>query len=540
MKSQKTKRIVFIADFFRSDLLGGAECNDARLIEYLRSQGQEVEEITSSKVSENLIESFDNEETVYLVSNFIGLSENSKKALMDKGSYIIYEHDHKYVKTRDPSRFKEFKAPKGQIINKEFYSKAKAVVVLSKICKEVLEKNIPTAKVFNIGCSLWSEERLKFLEQLSESEKTNEVAVLRSGNPIKGTAQAVSYCEKKNISYELVSSSDEKEFLTNLSKFEKLVYFPQVLETFCRLTAEAKMMNCKLVTKRKLLGFGSEDCYELSGKQLIQEIRVRNRKAFELFDNLINESETKKDITAILTCYKRPHLLLKQIEALKVQSVPPKDIWVWINRPEEGEGFEEHLSLKELEKSGAKVFLSNHNWKFYGRFAAAMLVDTEYVAIFDDDTFPGKDWFSNCLQTMSKKEGILGGVGCVLPGDRYYGHHRIGWSNPNEEIEEVDLVGHAWFFKREWLQYLWREKPQTWENGEDIQFSYMAQKYGGVKTYVPPHPRDKPEMFSSLKGMEYGVDEVATSNQRNHTTFYKQRDECVRKAVRNGWKLLRS
>jgi hypothetical protein len=101
------------------------------------------------------------------------------------------------------------------------------------------------------------------------------------------------------------------------------------------------------------------------------------------------------------------------------------------------------------------------------------------------------------------------------------------------------LVGHAWFFKRDWLQYLWREKPFMWDNGEDIQFSYLAQKYGNIDTYVPPHPKNDPTKSSSLKGYEYGVDSKATSTPENHKIFYPQRDACVRNAIANGWKTVR-
>ena len=243
--------------------------------------------------------------------------------------------------------------------------------------------------------------------------------------------------------------------------------------------------------------------------------------------------EEHEDVTVILTCYRRPHLLNEQIQSLKNQTVPPKDIWVWINDADENRNYEFDLD------SDIKIFRCNHNWKFFGRFASAMLADTEYVAIYDDDTMPGRKWHENCLKTMKTQAGILGGVGCLLPGEHYHGHRRVGWSAPNNEIEEVDLVGHAWFFKRDWLQYFWSEKPHTWENGEDIHFSYTAKKYGGIRTYVPPHPEGEHEMFSSVKGMEYGVDDVATSASRNHKIFYKQRDECVKHAILNGWKLVK-
>ena len=87
---------------------------------------------------------------------------------------------------------------------------------------------------------------------------------------------------------------------------------------------------------------------------------------------------------------------------------------------------------------------------------------------------------------MHKQEGILGSAGVILNSGIYVDHTRSGWPAKNENIERVDLVGHAWFFKREWLKYLWMEKPATWDNGEDIHFSYLAQKYGNIQTYCPP------------------------------------------------------
>jgi len=520
--------IVFVADLFRQDLLGGAESNDNILIRGLEKMGHSVECHRASSISPEYIR--ENKEKKFIISNFISLSEASKNSLVEMGcDYIIYEHDHKYVSTRDPSVFVEYKIPENKIINKRFYQEAQAVVVLSKVCREVIEKNLGISNVHNIGCSLWSQEKFEFLKSLSARAKSGTV-VLDSSNPIKGTAEAKEVCENRKIEYSLISSADEVKFLEMLSSAERLVFIPQVLETFCRLVAEAKMMGCKVLTKKNLIGFASEDCFNLSGEELIDVMSSRVSKAIDFFHKKVQEDTSVNDITTILNCYRRPHLLEKQIEAIKNQSVKPSEVWVWVNDSEENRDYD----FDKLD--GVKVFRCNHNWKFYGRFAAAMLADTKYVAMFDDDTIPGENWFKNCTTTMKTNPGILGGVGCLISGNKYYGHKRVGWSNPNQEVIEVDLVGHAWFFERECLQYLWREKPQTWDNGEDIQFSYLAQKYGNVKTFVPPHPSDDTSQFSSLQGFELGVDDVATSNSRNHEVFYKQRDSCVATAIANGWK----
>ena len=98
-------------------------------------------------------------------------------------------------------------------------------------------------------------------------------------------------------------------------------------------------------------------------------------------------------ITVILNCYKRPEYLKEQIEAIKNQSVPIEDIWIWYNKPEDQEQF-------DLSGLGCKVATCNHNFKFHGRFAFGLLAQTEYVAYFDDDTITGPKWFENCLNAI--------------------------------------------------------------------------------------------------------------------------------------------
>ena len=54
------------------------------------------------------------------------------------------------------------------------------------------------------------------------------------------------------------------------------------------------------------------------------------------------------------------------------------------------------------------------------------------------------------------------------------------------------------------------EEPETWEVAEDIQFSYSLQRYGNINSYVPPQPLEDDSLCGSLKGHEYGGDDVAS------------------------------
>jgi hypothetical protein len=225
-----------------------------------------------------------------------------------------------------------------------------------------------------------------------------------------------------------------------------------------------------------------------------------------------------------------------QIESLRNQTIKPKQIWLWINDHEDNRDFDP--TTLDVDR----VFKNDFNWKFYGRFAAALLADTEYIAIYDDDTIPGDKWHENCLNTMETHEGILGSAGIILKSDQYINHDRCGWPTQNVQVTEVDLVGHAWFFKREWLRYLWQEKPVTWDNGEDIQFGFMAKVYGGIPTYCPPHPPNDRSLHGSVLGNELGIDNKATSTNSavSHQQFFSERDRCVQEGLKRGWKTVRN
>ena len=231
------------------------------------------------------------------------------------------------------------------------------------------------------------------------------------------------------------------------------------------------------------------------------------------------------NITVILNCYKRPEYLKEQIESIENQTIKPKEIWIWYNNPED----REQIDLSE-EFGDYKIINSNHNFKFHGRFALGLLAQTEYVVFFDDDTIPGPRWFENCFNTLEKTgDAILGTAGVLFNGEKndynYSRHDKIGWNGLNYDlITKVDLVGHSWFMKKSNLKYLFYEEPMTWDNGEDIQLSYLALKYGGIETYVPPHPPENQELWGSMKetGWTYGTDESASWKKGSHLDLRNQ------------------
>jgi hypothetical protein len=532
-------KILFVSDFFSNEVNGGAEIYDSVLIEELKKRNIKVAKFKSQEFNEKHINLYGKMGFVFLISNFVGLQPRVKKFLqLPQHRYYILEHDHKYLKNRNPALFTNFTAPQPEIANKEFYASANAVFCQSVKHAEVLKTNLKIDNVINLGCSLWSQEQLNLIRS-KITEKNNKAFISGDPNPIKGLNEAVSYCKKKGVDYDVINKCDYDTFITTLAQYEKFVFFPKTLESFCRVILEARMLGCKLLTNN-LNGCTYEPWFkEYKGENLIEFVdNQRDLIVSKIIDTMshVEEIEQKEgDITVILNCYRRPYNLEMQIEALRNQSVKPAQIWLWINH---------HEDNKDFDPSGLdvdRVFKNDFNWKFYGRFAAALLADTEYVAIYDDDTIPGSKWHENCLNTMKTHEGILGSAGILLNGSRYVQHDRCGWPTQNRETTEVDLVGHAWFFRREWLRYLWQEKPTTWDNGEDIQFAFMAKIHGGIPTYCPPHPPEDRELHGSILGNELGIDSKATSTNSavSHHQFFSERDLCVQTGLQKGWNTVR-
>jgi GT2 family glycosyltransferase/2-polyprenyl-3-methyl-5-hydroxy-6-metoxy-1,4-benzoquinol methylase len=175
------------------------------------------------------------------------------------------------------------------------------------------------------------------------------------------------------------------------------------------------------------------------------------------------------------------------------------------------------------------------NAHFHARFALALTATTEYVAVFDDDAIPGSRWFENCLETYRRTPGILGTAGVILHEGRYCPCSKHGWHSPSTEAVQVDLVGHAWFLRAEWVHYLFAVSTLLGTNGEDIELAARAWRLGGISAYCPPHPPDDRGVWGSTLGSSLGDDEAAAFRRARHVA---ERDQIVQVEIAAGWQPL--
>tara|TARA_R110002020_G_scaffold76558_1_gene193900 strand:+ start:8921 stop:9769 length:849 start_codon:yes stop_codon:yes gene_type:complete len=277
-------RVVFIADAFADQLPGGGELNNDILIKMLGEEGLTILPINSGGVVPLLIEHHANDK--FIVANFMALREDCRNALYDK-KYIIYEHDHKYLKSRNPAAFSDYEVPPDDIINAEFYKNALAVICQTQFHADIVKKNLNLDNIISVGGNLWSDEILDLLQEISEKPKEDKCSIMISNNWHKNTDGAVKFCESNDLPFELIQPASYKDFLSNLGKNTKLVFFPHTPETLSRIVVEARMMGMGVVTSNQV-GATKEEWFQYKGAELIDIMRRKKTEICNTVRDLLN------------------------------------------------------------------------------------------------------------------------------------------------------------------------------------------------------------------------------------------------------------
>ena len=276
--------VIFVADLFVDQHLGGAELNDHTLVTWLKETDRLFERKNSSFLTEKYI--LENRDKKFIISNFARLHSTAPPALA-LTDYIIYEHDYKFLSNRNPIDCPDFKVPDSSRINLNFYKNAQAVICLSKMHREIFEKNMSLHNLMNIHCSLFDNEKIDLLLELAKTPKSKKYAVIDDTNPTKKTQQTITWCHQHNIEFDLISHQDNKEFLKILSEYENLVFMPGHPEPTPRIAVETKLMGVNLIAPKRLIGVAHEYWWGWEASKIAEELRTIREAAFKMFVSLL-------------------------------------------------------------------------------------------------------------------------------------------------------------------------------------------------------------------------------------------------------------
>ena len=351
-------KILFVADFFlRDGVRGGAELVDDELTQVLSDMGFDIQLINSSLVDIPLLE--EQEYDAILVSNFVHLKEDTKEAMITGKNYFIFEHDHKYLKSRNPATYPNQEAPSAEIANESFFKNAAAVFCQTGMHARLLQKNILLDNVVNLTTSIWSEKEMQTITDAQETKKEVPNVIIESSNPIKGTAIAKAFCKQNGMEFESIPSTDFETFVKLLARAKNLVFFPASYESCCRLLVEARMLNCS-VTTNSLAGAVHEEWFKLSGKELTDLMKTKKEQIAETVSSVLKSSQEHflpldiPKISILTSVYNGDEHIEGFLKDITSQSIFDKCELILVNCNSPGN--EREIILKYVEKYGNIVY----------------------------------------------------------------------------------------------------------------------------------------------------------------------------------------
>lgn len=100
-------KFIYLSDLLLQDIVGGGELSDHELCHQIELLGYDVDKIRCKDFKITNI----NTDSFYIISNFVSLDPHVLSVLQNNCNYIIYEHDHKYIKSRNPALYINYEAP---------------------------------------------------------------------------------------------------------------------------------------------------------------------------------------------------------------------------------------------------------------------------------------------------------------------------------------------------------------------------------------------------------------------------------------------
>jgi FkbM family methyltransferase len=219
------------------------------------------------------------------------------------------------------------------------------------------------------------------------------------------------------------------------------------------------------------------------------------------------------DITVVISAFNRPELLKDQVEAIKKQTLKPKEIIVWLTKSKhweegewkyadnevvKGEGWvETHFDIPE----GVTLVSTEQDLKLPARFAAALFAKTNYVLLLDDDVFPAEGYLEETLKVSKREHAVVSAYGMYYENELNDGLAKRYGDNGDktEEAVEVDVGGHSWFGRKEWFSTFFREPVLLETEGDDLHFAYTLKKYTDVKIVVSALPDNDRHIWSNTR-----------------------------------------
>jgi hypothetical protein len=243
--------VIFVADFFASDITGGAELTSEALINKCPKSFFKLhsQSLTSQMATKN-------KDKIWVLLNWKGADIQAIFTLFKNQSKVYFvEYDYKYCQFRS-SHLHKLQTGKdcdchltqyGDLIA-AFYQASKHVFFMSQKQKEQYDLLFPNIKLnATVLSSVWEEKDFHTFKDIRANRIANDKwAILKGGSWIKNQQATEAYAKDNGLEYDLIGGLPYEQFLVELGKYKGLLFHPAGFDTCPRLVIEAKLMGLEL------------------------------------------------------------------------------------------------------------------------------------------------------------------------------------------------------------------------------------------------------------------------------------------------------
>ena len=251
---EKEPDILIVSDFFASDVQGGAELTTQALVDSVPSDIT-IKQIRCREVTLDTLQEF--KDKYWIFTNIATLDFNLLPSVAANLDYSVIEYDYKFCRYRSIEKHEMIEGEAcdchesihGKIIS-TFFLGARNIWWMSEAQEKRYTDRFPfLAKTESIVLSsVFSEKFFAKVNELKDNKLERKGwRVLDSQSWIKGTDDAIKYCEDNSLEYKKLSGLTHNQVLESLATAEGLVYLPVGGDTCPRLVIEAKLLGCELV-----------------------------------------------------------------------------------------------------------------------------------------------------------------------------------------------------------------------------------------------------------------------------------------------------
>lgn len=322
-KISPTARIVFVADAFADEYVGGAELTTQALID---SSPYEVCRLHCRDVNMQTLEAGVNKHWIF--GNFSTLNGALIPTIAANMKYSVLEYDYKYCRHRSPEKHLSIEGVpcdchnqmNGKLVS-AFYHAAQNIWWMSERQKDRYTTLFPflADKPGIVLSSVFDDVtlgKIKLLRATRSAEDRTGWIVLGSNSWIKGFEDAEKWCKDNEKPYDVVWNVPYDTVLAKLASAEGLVYLPRGGDTCPRLVIEAKLLGCKLQLNDNVQ-HRNEEWFATDDLQEIEEYLYAARSVFwNATRSVIEHVHTISGYTTTLNCVDQQYPFKECIRSL--------------------------------------------------------------------------------------------------------------------------------------------------------------------------------------------------------------------------------